>query len=42
MGAMSVEQLIKSPAKLIEEAESGQVAIITREGRPVLLAIPYD
>ena len=42
MGAMSVEQLIKNPAKLIEEAESGQVAIVTREGRPVLLAIPYD
>lgn len=42
MGTISIEQLLKSPAKLIEEAESGQVAIVTKGGRPVLLAIPYD
>jgi predicted HTH domain antitoxin len=42
MGAISVEQLIKSPAKLIEEAESGQVAIVTKGGRPLFLAVPYD
>jgi predicted HTH domain antitoxin len=42
MGAISVEKFIKSTAKLIEEAESGQVAIVTKDGRPVLLAIPYD
>ena len=42
MGAISIDQLLKNPAKLIEEAESGQVAIVTKGGRPVLLAIPYD
>jgi len=42
MGAISVEQLMKSPAKLIEEAESGQVAIVTKGGRPLFLAVPYD
>lgn len=42
MGAISIEQLLASPAKLIEQAESGQVAVVTKDGRPVLLAIPYD
>ena len=38
MGAISIEQLIKSPAGLIAEAESGQVAIVTKDGRPLFLA----
>ena len=42
MGAISVEQLINSPARLIQEAESGQVAIVTKDGRPLFLAVPYD
>lgn len=42
MGAISIEQLIKSPAGLIAEAESGQVAIVTKDGRPLFLAVPFD
>ena len=42
MGAISIEELIKSPAGLIAEAESGQVAIVTKDGRPLFLAVPYD
>jgi prevent-host-death family protein len=42
MDAISVEQLIRSPAKLIEDAESGQVAIVTKGGRPLFVAVPYD
>lgn len=42
MGAISIEQLIKSPAGLIAEAENGQVAIVTKDGRPLFLAVPYD
>lgn len=42
MGSISVEQLIRSPAKLIEGAESGQLAIVTKDGRPLFLAVPYD
>ena len=42
MGAISTEQLIKSAAGLIAEAESGQVAIVTKDGRPLFLAVPYD
>jgi len=42
MGAISVEQLINSPATLINEAESGHMAIVTKDGRPLFLTIPYD
>ena len=26
----------------VQEAESGQVAIVTKDGRPLFLAVPYD
>lgn len=42
MGSISVEQLIKSPARLIEGVESGQLEIVTKDGRPLFLAVPYD
>ena len=42
MDSISVEDLIRSPAKLIEEAESGQLAIVTKGGRPLFIAVPYD
>jgi predicted HTH domain antitoxin len=42
MDAISVEQLIRSPGKLIEGAENGQLAVVTKAGRPLFLAVPYD
>jgi predicted HTH domain antitoxin len=42
MGAITVEQLIRSPARLIEVAESGEVAVVTKDGRPLFLAVPVD
>ena len=42
MGSISVEQFIKSPAKLIEGVERGRLEIVTKDGRPLFLAIPYD
>jgi prevent-host-death family protein len=42
MGAISVEELARRPARLIEEAENGEVAIVTKDGRPLFLAVPYD
>ena len=41
MKAISVEELARRPARLIEEAESGQVAVVTKDGRPLFLAVPY-
>ena len=42
MGSITVEQLISSPARLIEGAQSGQLGIVTQDGRPLFLAVPYD
>lgn len=42
MDAISVEQLIRRPGKLIEDAENGQLAVVTKAGRPLFLAVPYD
>ena len=42
MSVISVEQLASSAAKLIAEAESGQVSIVTKNGQPLFLAVPYD
>ena len=42
MDAISVEQLIRSPGKLIEDAENGRLAVVTKAGRPLFLAVPYD
>jgi predicted HTH domain antitoxin len=42
MGAISVEELARRPARLIEEAESGQIAVVTTDGRPLFLAVPCD
>lgn len=42
MGAISVEELAHRPARLIEEAESGEVAVVTKDGRPLFLVVPYD
>jgi predicted HTH domain antitoxin len=42
MCAITVEQLIRTPARLIEEAESGEVAVVTKDGRALFLAVPVD
>ena len=40
MNAMTVEELIKHPGKLIEHAESGTLSVVTKDGRPIFLAVP--
>jgi predicted HTH domain antitoxin len=42
MDTISVEELIKHPDKLIRDAESGRLAVVTKDGRPLFLAVPYD
>lgn len=42
MGAISVEELARQPSRLISEAESGEVAVVTKDGRPLFFAVPYD
>jgi predicted HTH domain antitoxin len=42
MRTISVEELTRHRARLIEEIESGEVAVVTKDGRPLFLAVPYD
>lgn len=40
MGSISVQQLLKHPDRLLSEAKEGEVALVTQDGEPVLLALP--
>ena len=40
MNAMTVEELIKHPDKLIEHAESGTLSVVTKDGHPIFFAVP--
>ena len=42
MDAMSVEELKKHPDRLIEGAENGKLSVVTRDGHPIFMAVPYD
>lgn len=41
-GAISVEQLVDSPARPIAKARNERLSILTKNGRPLLFALPYD
>ncbi len=38
----SVRDLRQRSSELIKEAEDGHLALITKHGRPVILAVPFD
>ena len=40
MGSISVENFLEHPDKLLSDAQGGEVAIVTEDGEPVLMAIP--
>lgn len=42
MDTISVEELTRRPGRLIEAAESGRVVVVTKDGRPLFVAVPYD
>jgi len=42
MGTFSVRDLRERTGELIRDAESGKLSVITKHGRPVLLAVPFD
>jgi predicted HTH domain antitoxin len=33
---------VQHPDKLVRDAENGQLAVVTKDGRPLFLAVPYD
>lgn len=42
MGTFSVRELRERAGELIRDAESGKISVITKDGRPLLFAVPFD
>ncbi len=42
MHIYSVRDLSEQMSDLIRDAESGQLSIVTRHGKPVFIAVPFD
>jgi len=42
LDVFSINELSQRSDDLIRDAESGQLALITKQGRPTLLAIPFN
>ena len=42
VGVFSVRDLRQHSGKLIRDAEKGQLSLITKHGRPAILAVPFD
>jgi predicted HTH domain antitoxin len=40
MGSISVEQFLAHPDKLLSDAQGGEVAVVTQDGKPVFMAVP--
>ena len=40
MGSISVEQFLAHPDKLLSDARDGVIAVVTRDGEPVFMAVP--
>ena len=42
VSVFSVRDLRQHSGKLIKDAERGQLAVITKHGRPTIVAVPFD
>ena len=42
VNVFSVRDLRQHSGKLIKDAEQGQLSLITKHGRPTILAVPFD
>ena len=42
LGIFSVRDLRQRSGKLLRGAEQGRLAIVTKHGRPTILAVPFD
>jgi predicted HTH domain antitoxin len=40
MGSISVEQFLEHPDKLLSDAQGGEIAVVTQDGKPVFMAVP--
>ena len=42
VGVFSVRDLWQRSGELLRDAENGRLALITKHGRPAILAVPFD
>lgn len=40
MASVSVEQFLEHPDRLLSEAQEGEIAVVTKDGKPVFMAVP--
>ena len=40
MHTLTTDELKRCPCQLLEDADRGELAVVTRDGEPVLLAVP--
>lgn len=40
MGSIPVEQFLEHPDRLLSEAQGGEIALVTRDGEPLFMAVP--
>ena len=40
MHTLTTDELQRRPGQLLEDADRGELAVVTRDGEPVLLAVP--
>lgn len=41
MRTLTADEVTKQPQRLIDDASSGEPALVTRDGEPLLLAVPF-
>lgn len=42
LDVFTVQDLRQRPGDLLRDAEQGRLSVITKHGRPVILAVPFD
>lgn len=42
MDTLTVDEAAKQPTRIIHDVEKGEIALVTKDGRPLFIAVPVD
>ena len=42
MDTLTVDDVAEQPTRIIHDVEKGEIALVTKEGRPLFVAVPVD
>lgn len=42
MDTLTVEEAAEHPTRIVHDVEKGELALVTRDGRPLFVAVPVD